>query len=224
MYAFTVLLNELLLEEEPLTGLSADEIKETVVTRRQRPRGYTAHTSDEVGCGLIQLINRGWNQDPALRPLFDAITQNLRQILSLSLNVAEHGVVHHTPAADVDKEEQRVDYSSKLSISEWLSVEHKLSPGESTALATALMLHAQLNSVEVLKRAETDFVCSELRKMHLYHLKQRLHSINKRKPLSGITMNELFTLLVNDESDTTIDAVLATSTFRGEIFNFVLFF
>ena len=92
MYAFTVMLNELLSEELPFLGMEQCNIMMEVVTRKGRPNAYTALTTDTVGCRLMRLIGSGWNQDPSLRMSFQDITTELNQLLEASADIALNGV------------------------------------------------------------------------------------------------------------------------------------
>ena len=101
VYAFTVLLNEIMLEKVPFAALSPHEIWYEVAVDGLRPSAYTIDDADAdtVGCRLMELIRIGWKQDPYLRVSFKDLAHNLKQLLQLTVDQARAGV-------DVKQEEK----------------------------------------------------------------------------------------------------------------------
>uniref|UniRef100_A0A7S3GNG2 Protein kinase domain-containing protein n=1 Tax=Spumella elongata TaxID=89044 RepID=A0A7S3GNG2_9STRA len=96
MYAFAVLLNELLSELVPFPNCTYFEIMQSVGTFRKRPVAFAAEPSDTLGCELVHLIGRCWHQDPALRMSFHELAGELQHVLRKAVDAARVGN-HHSP-------------------------------------------------------------------------------------------------------------------------------
>jgi serine/threonine protein kinase len=77
VYAFGVLMNEVLIEGIPLKGSTHAQIIAHIVVRRKRPRLFTCPLGDGVLSELRELVEHCWNQDRSLRPSFAHISSVL---------------------------------------------------------------------------------------------------------------------------------------------------
>lgn len=81
MYAFAVLLNELLSEKVPFPDVTYGQIVHIVGTLRQRPTLFVVPAGDTIGRALIVEVARCWHQDPGLRPSFHELATELTHLL-----------------------------------------------------------------------------------------------------------------------------------------------
>ena len=91
MYAFTVVLNELLTEQVPFPNTDLAQIVQRVGTFGQRPQEFVASARDSVGCELALLIARCWDQDPKHRPTFHELTPELTHLERKAVEQARVG-------------------------------------------------------------------------------------------------------------------------------------
>ena len=91
VYAFTVLLNELLICEVPFGSMTLPEIVKIVVYEEKRPRAYISKINDPIGCHLMLLINKGWQQQPSRRITFKQVVNKLNVLLLEAASKAKDG-------------------------------------------------------------------------------------------------------------------------------------
>ena len=91
VYAFTVLLNELLVEEVPFGSMSLPEIVKIVLCEKNRPGAYVSMIDDPIGCHLMLLINKGWQHEPLDRITFKQVVSKLNVLLQEAASKAKDG-------------------------------------------------------------------------------------------------------------------------------------
>jgi serine/threonine protein kinase len=159
VYAFSIMLNELLTEEVPFPSLSQSEIMMKVVMQKTRPRMFAAPASDPVGSRLMSLVRSGWNQDCALRMTFHALSADLNQLLSASVEIARNGTRNTASggAADSGKGAATLPTSPHTPeaaitvLAEWMTTSCGLLADDSASLAHTLVTTKSITSVELLR-------------------------------------------------------------------------
>lgn len=90
VYAFAVIMNELLIEKIPFDGITESEKIMSLTIAGTRPDLYDA--DDLVGKKLRSLVRISWNHDKKKRPDFAQINRSLKQLLEKSKHTARRGV------------------------------------------------------------------------------------------------------------------------------------
>lgn len=78
IYSFSILLWEILALDKAYGGLSADEHKENVIKKRQRPP-----LDKEWPLSVTYLLNSCWDRDPFKRPSARDVCKAIRQELNV---------------------------------------------------------------------------------------------------------------------------------------------
>jgi len=164
MYAFAVLLNELLSEQVPFPDCSYVQIVQSVGTFRQRPVAFRAEAADEVGRALVGLIARCWHQDPALRMSFDELGGELTHLLRKTVECARVGdqAAPLTPPRSSATDDVE---SAITKLSSWLTSACNVDDSEAMPLAHTLVTVKRITTVtlltQVLQRSP-DFLTKEM--------------------------------------------------------------
>jgi serine/threonine protein kinase len=145
MYAFAVMLNELMLQEVPFDGLSLSDIVCEVTVQKARPRRFTAPASDVVGSRLMHYIGVCWNQDRDLRMSFKALEEALSQLLAAAVEILRTGksasasasASQHPQASAPDM--HNTPDAAVTALSEWFTSSCQMIPRDSTSLAHSLV-------------------------------------------------------------------------------------
>ena len=148
MYAFAVLLNEMLTEQVPFPGRSYVEIVQSVGTFRHRPDRFRADPTDAVGCSLIPLLDRCWHQDPSLRMSFHELAAELKHVLRKAVEAAKIG--NQASAFTPPRAPTREIEASITSLADWLTSSCHLAEAEALPLAHTLVTVKHITSVLVL--------------------------------------------------------------------------
>eukprot|EP01032_Pedospumella_encystans_P020346 gene20346-23111_t len=91
MYAFAVMLNEVLTEQVPFPKCDFVQIMWDVGTFRIRPNRYKADVGDSLGCKLMHLTEQCWHQDHSLRLNFYELADELNDLLRKAADAARVG-------------------------------------------------------------------------------------------------------------------------------------
>eukprot|EP01032_Pedospumella_encystans_P015481 gene15481-17702_t len=137
MYAFAVLLNEVLTEQVPFPGHSYVQIVQSVGTFRHRPDLFQPDLQDTIGCKLLSCITRAWNQDPALRVSFHELAGDLDHLFRRAAEAIREGKVtsmpepHPLPTKEIE--------ASITFLAGWLNSHCRLTEKDAQPLAHALV-------------------------------------------------------------------------------------
>lgn len=199
VYAFTVMLNEILIEEPPFPGCAMADIIHKVVTYRQRPTPYKAAPKDVVGCQLMSLISMGWNQDPQLRTPFGDLSRQLSALLLQAVEVSKHGALavpanspSHLPARDVE--------TCITALSMWFASSCSVSESDCLPLAHTLVTVKCITTTSALAQAlqrSPDLLTRELRvsNAYEYQIKAALSKLKPRLRLQDLSEEQIGELL-----------------------------
>ena len=82
MYAFSIVLWEMLTHEQPWAESGYDQIIEGVCQGRRPliPSGVDLLSEEDAPAGWIQLISDCWQQEPEHRPTFESVRAQLRRM------------------------------------------------------------------------------------------------------------------------------------------------
>ena len=164
MYAFAVLLNEVLTEQIPFPGRSYVQIVQSVGTFRHRPDLFQPDLQDTIGCKLLSCITRAWNQDPALRVSFHELAGDLDHLFRRAAEAIREGKVtsmlepHPLPTKEIE--------ASIMALAGWLNSNCRLAEKDAQPLAHALVTvkHVYtLHDLGKLLRRTPEFLAKEFR-------------------------------------------------------------
>ncbi len=203
MYAFAVMLNEMLLEELPFADAALATVMHNVVTYRRRPTAYTADVSDPVGCQLMSLIHMGWNQDPQLRVSFSHLARELGALLHLTAETFKHGTAAAaaSPAVTTPPRPPAADVNSSITtLSQWFESTCRLGSSDSLPLAHALVTVKCISSAAALDQAlqrTPDLLARELKvsSVHEQQIKAALGNLKSRLRLENLNEEQVGQLL-----------------------------
>eukprot|EP00598_Pedospumella_elongata_P017005 CAMPEP_0184995532 /NCGR_PEP_ID=MMETSP1098-20130426/53104_1 /TAXON_ID=89044 /ORGANISM="Spumella elongata, Strain CCAP 955/1" /LENGTH=779 /DNA_ID=CAMNT_0027521819 /DNA_START=54 /DNA_END=2390 /DNA_ORIENTATION=+ len=164
MYAFAVLLNEVLAEKVPFPGRSYVEIVQSVGTFRHRPERYRADPTDAIGCSLIPLLERCWHQDPSRRMSFHELAAELNHLLRKAAEAAKIG--SQDSALTPPRAPTREIEASIATLADWLTSNCHLAETDALPLAHTLVTVKHITSVPVLAhllQRTPDFLWKEMK-------------------------------------------------------------
>ena len=163
MYAFAVLLNEMLTEQVPFPGRSYVEIVQSVGTFRHRPDRYKADVTDTLGCELMRSTERCWSQDPALRMSFHELAAELNHLLRKAAEAARVG--NQASAVTPPRPQNKEIESSITMLAGWLTSSCHLAETDALPLSHTLVTVKHVTSEHVLTQVlqrTPDFLAKEL--------------------------------------------------------------
>jgi len=164
MYAFSVLLNELLTEQVPFPDSSFVQIVQTVGTFRKRPVEFRAEAGDEVGQELMTVIARCWHQDPTLRMSFHELSGELTHLLRKAAENARRGD-QASPLTPPRPPTQGVE-AAITELTGWLTASCHVEESDAMSLAHVLVTVKRVTSPAVLSQVlqrSPDFISKELK-------------------------------------------------------------
>jgi serine/threonine protein kinase len=203
MYAFAVMLNELMLQEVPFDGLSLSDIVYEVTVQKARPRRFTAPAADMVGSRLVHYIGVCWNQDRDLRMSFKTLEEALSQLLAAAVEIVRTGksasasASQHPQASAPDM--HNTPDAAVTALSEWFTSSCQIMPRDSTSLAHSLVTVKCITSVDALRDVLLecpDLLTQELNQPTAYN-SQIKHALSKYKKmlLDDLTMEQVCVLM-----------------------------
>ena len=197
MYAFAVLLNEMLTEQVPFPGRSYVEIVQAVGTFGERPDRYKADVTDALGCELMRLTESCWHQDPTWRMSFHELAAELNHLLRKAAEAARVGCQASAltppclPTRDIT--------SSISTLSDWLTSNCDLSGSDARRLAHTLVTVKQVESTMVLSQLvqrTPDFLTKDLKVSAVHEINilaaLGIHSSVKLESLNNTELCQLF--------------------------------
>jgi hypothetical protein len=224
VYAFTLMLNELLTEEIPFHSVPANEIMMKVVVQKARPKMYTVPATDSVGCGLMNLIRICWDQNPAQRMTFLALTPELRNLLSASIEIARNGTKDTNSSGAIGSDTPRTLESSVSALANWMTTRCGLRPDDSASLSLALVTTKSINTVELLSEVmqrHPDMLVRELRVCAAYDIKIKnaLHAVrHAHRTLSDLSIEQVCMLLDSHNLHSSINTIVVEHEISGASF------
>lgn len=164
MYAFAVLLNEVLTEQVPFPGRNYVEIVQSVGTFCHRPECFQPELADALGCALKSCIHRCWHQDSKLRMSFHELSSELNHLLRKAVENARVGN-HASSLTPHHRRHSREIETSIVTLAGWLTSSCHLAQKDALPLAHSLVTVKHVTSTSVLAQVlqrNPEFLASEL--------------------------------------------------------------
>jgi serine/threonine protein kinase len=230
VYAFTIMLNEMLLEEVPFPLFSVSEIWTKVATQKMRPKAYTASVADAIGCRLMNLIRSGWNQDRSLRMSFQALAVDLNQLLTAAVEIARNGAIPSTTnvgearsgkGSPSPAQSLRTAEAAIALLSEWLTSSCGLLEDDGALLAHTLVTTKSITSVELLSEilpAQPELLTHDLKvpAAHDVQVKKALQKMKKQQlQLVDLTVEQVCALLDSHRLHSSIKPIVLENEISG---------
>ena len=178
MYAFAVLLNELMTELMPYPDcLNMFQISHSVTGSGLRPASMKPDDNDAIGKELLSLVRNCWDQDPALRMGFHELATELTHLWRKAVERAQQG--NHAapltppppapparpPPAPAFAPPPKVAESDIAALSTWLTSCCHVNESDAMSLAHALVTVKGITSHAVLAQVlhrSPDYLTKEM--------------------------------------------------------------